>query len=347
MIEYIQIEKLFASIDTHEQVVLLDVRSPVEYKQGHIPGAINLPLFDNDERALVGTMYKSAGREASVLLGLELVGSKLVGFVKIAMKLAPKRKVLIHCWRGGMRSGNMAWLLDTAGFSVKVIEGGYKAYRGFIRKQFEIKANIIIVGGHTGSGKTEIIHALHNKNEQVIDLEGIANHKGSAFGAIGMENQPTNEQFENDIYDEWKKLDLSKYVWLEDESRSVGAVSIPDPLYKQMRQSQLVKINMGKEIRIARLVKDYVTIEPDKLVVAVERIRKKLGGQWADQAIEAIKKQNYELAADILLTYYDKAYLKGQQRRPTDTIINLEVKNPDPEMIADQLISHKLISNIA
>jgi len=346
MIKKIQIEEWIEGKDPKMNQVLLDVRSPVEYEQGHIPGSINFPLFDNDERARIGTMYKRGGREASVLLGLELVGSKLAGFVKTAMQLAPKRNVVIHCWRGGMRSGNMAWLLDTAGFNVQLIEGGYKLYRRFIRKQFDNRAKIIIVGGYTGSGKTEIIHALRDRNEQVIDLEGIANHKGSAFGAIGMDNQPSNEQYENDLYDEWRKLDLSKYVWLEDESRSVGAVSIPDPLYRQMRESPVLKININKEERIARLVKDYVTIEPEELLVAVERIRKKLGGQWADQALEAIKERNYESATDILLTYYDKAYLNGQKKRSQDTIINLEVSNLDPETIADQLINHKLITNI-
>lgn len=341
MIEHIKIDEWFERVEQLKDLVMLDVRSPAEFEQGHIPGAKNLSLFTDDERARVGTMYKSGGREASVLLGLDIVGTKLTGFVKAAMQMSPKRNVAIHCWRGGMRSANMAWLLDTAGFRVKVIEGGYKTYRRFIRKQFEINANIIIVGGHTGSGKTEIIYALRNKDEQVIDLEGIANHKGSAFGAIGMDDQPTNEQFENDLYHQWKQLDLSKPVWLEDESRSVGSVSIPDPLFIQMRQSPVLRIILDKETRINRLVKEYPTYEPDKLVDAVERIRKRLGGQWANRAIEAIIQQNYKLAADILLTYYDKAYLKGQENRSMDSVIDIEISNPEPAAVADQLIRYR------
>ena len=339
MIEYIKIDKWFGRVDQLNDLVMVDVRSPAEFEQGHIPGAKNLPLCTDDERARVGTMYKSGGREASVLLGLDIVGTKLTGFVKAAMQMSPKRNVVIHCWRGGMRSANMAWLLDTAGFKVKVIEGGYKAFRRFIRKQFETKANIIIVGGHTGSGKTEIIYALRNKNEQVIDLEGIANHKGSAFGAIGMDDQPTNEQFENDIYNQWKQLDLSKPVWLEDESRSVGSVSIPDPLFIQMRQSPVLRIKVDKNTRIKRLVKEYSTYVQNDLKMAVERIRKNLGGQMANQAITAIDNKNYELATDILLIYYDKAYQRGLEKRSGDSVTDIDISNPDPAVIADQLLS--------
>jgi len=184
---------------------VIDVRSPGEYDHAHIPHAINIPLFDNEERAKVGTRYKQVGKDSAVLLGLELVGPKLADFVKKARRLnLTGQEVLVHCWRGGMRSGSFAWLLNTAGIKARTLEGGYKAYRSQVLAAFAEPARMIY-GGKTGSGKTEILHELAKQGEQVIDLEALANHKGSSYGAIGQEPQPSSEQFENKLFAVWRK----------------------------------------------------------------------------------------------------------------------------------------------
>ena len=180
-----------------QNVPLLDVRSPAEFEQGHIPGAINVALFTNEERARVGTIYKTQGKDEAVLEGLRIVGPKMASIVEQALELAPERKLKVHCWRGGMRSGSVGWLLRQAGFSVEVLNGGYKAYRQKVLQELANPFNFVVVGGPTGSGKTHVLKALQNSGEQVIDLEGLAHHRGSAFGHMGLEEQPSSEYFEN------------------------------------------------------------------------------------------------------------------------------------------------------
>ncbi|HEU4717669.1 MAG TPA: tRNA 2-selenouridine(34) synthase MnmH, partial [Bacteroidia bacterium] len=201
-------------------IPVADVRSPAEFAGGHIPGAFNIPLFTNEERAAVGTIYKQQGNEAAVLKGLEFVGPKMTAFILKARENAPGKKIAVHCWRGGMRSASMAWLFETAGMEVLLLSGGYKAYRNFVLSNTGRKFDLRVVGGETGSGKTDILHELARKGEQVLDLEGLARHKGSSYGAIGQDPQPTVEQFENDFVHALTKLDPSRPVWIEDESRS-------------------------------------------------------------------------------------------------------------------------------
>ncbi len=327
MEDQIGIEKF---IKLKEVLPLIDVRTPAEYIQGHIPGAVNVPLFSNEERAVVGTLYKKSGKEAAILKGLDLVGPKMSSFVKSVKRIAPERKVLVHCWRGGLRSGSMAWLFRTAGFEASTLNGGYKAYRRYIREQFDINSNLIILGGKTGSGKSEILRVLADSGEQVLDLEAIANHKGSAFGHIGQDEQPTNEQFENNLYEVWKTFDLSKVVWLEDESRAIGKVSIPEPLFAGMRNSPVIFIDVGMDERVKRLVREYSGFEPDSLEKAVLRISKRLGGQNVKDALLAIQNRDFAKAAAITLHYYDKAYLNGLEKRSGDNIFILPFEKDDP-----------------
>jgi len=312
-------------LEKSDGIPVIDVRAPKEFLRGHIPDAINLPLFDDEERKEVGTLYKKSGKEASLLLSLDIVGPKLSYFVKTARKLSPDREILIHCWRGGMRSANMAWLFETADFKVFVLNGGYKAYRKYIRQKIGEEANLIVVGGKTGCGKSEVLNYLAKAGEQVLDLENIAHHKGSAFGDLGQEKQPTNEQFENNLFQAWQKLDLNLPVWIEDESRGIGTVSIPEPLYNKIRQSPVIFLDVEKEIRIIRLVKEYALFDPALLEAAILRINKKLGGLNTKQAIEALFNKDFNTAASILLTYYDKAYLKGLSMREQKKVFKLEL----------------------
>jgi len=331
-----------------EFIPLIDVRTPAEFAQGHIPGAINIPLFSNDERTVVGTLYKKSGKEAAILKGLDIVGPKMSSYVKSVKRVAPGGEVLVHCWRGGKRSGSMSWLFRTAGYKATTMIGGYKAYRGYIREQFGKEADLVILGGKTGSGKSEILRILDESGEQVLDLEAIAHHKGSSFGHIGQEEQPTSEQFENNLYEIWKNFKLSKPVWLEDESRAIGRVSVPDSLFASMRNSPVIFIDLSLEERVKRLVKEYAGFEPESLEKAVLRISKRLGGQKVKDAIDAIRNKNFAKAVAITLHYYDKAYLNGLEKRNSENIFKLELEKDDPakNALLVKEFSFRFISNV-
>ncbi|MBN2173180.1 MAG: tRNA 2-selenouridine(34) synthase MnmH [Bacteroidales bacterium] len=318
---------------------ILDVRSPGEFLIGHIPGAINLPLFTNEERKEIGILYKNSGKEASVLKGLDIVGPKMSAYVKKVRSLVVGKQVLVHCWRGGMRSASMAWLLETAGFEAHVLEGGYKAFRKFIRSEFERNYNLVVLGGKTGSGKSEILNSIRKIGEQVIDLEKMANHKGSAFGAFGQGQQPTSEHFENMLYEEFKRLDKSRYIWVEDESRSIGTVSLPEPFFNNIRSSPLIFIDVPKEVRIERLVKDYAGFDKNRLKDATLRIQQKLGGLNTKLTIEAIEQDDFRTASSILLSYYDKAYIKGLSYRNSEQIHTVSLGKSDPSENAKTVVA--------
>ena len=170
---------------------ILDVRTPDEFAKGHMPTADNLPLFTTEERARVGTTYKQQGREAAILLGFDLAGPKWSTLILQALKLAPEKKVAVHCWRGGMRSGAVAWALDLYGFDTYVIKGGYKSYRRWVLQQSNMPYLLQVIGGMTGSGKTKILHELDRLGEQTIDLEDLAQHQGSSYGTLNRLVQPS------------------------------------------------------------------------------------------------------------------------------------------------------------
>jgi tRNA 2-selenouridine synthase len=313
-------------LDRARELPVIDVRSEKEYLQGHIPETLNLPLFNNEERAVVGTLYKNSGRKASVLKGMELVGPKLEDFVKQLHKITDQKQLLIYCWRGGMRSESMAGLFQVAGYEVFVMEGGYKAYRRFIRERLSQPANVIILGGLTGSGKTELLHLLEKMGAQVLDLEKLACHKGSVFGGFGQPNQPSNEQFENDIFAAWGNIDPSRLVWIEDESRMIGNVSIPDPLFEQMSRTVMIKVETGREQRIRRLVDEYSKVEKQDLQNAVLKISEKLGGTNTKTTLAG----DFETVAGLALSYYDKTYNHSVLKRKNQKIKSVSIKSDDP-----------------
>ncbi|NOX47127.1 MAG: tRNA 2-selenouridine(34) synthase MnmH [Chlorobi bacterium] len=335
MAGYLDVETFLKSA---ENVPVVDVRSPAEFQQGHIPGAINIPLFSNEERKIVGTLYKKNGKEEALLRGLDIVGPKMSGFVKQAKQISPDSEILVHCWRGGMRSGSMGWLFEMAGLKVHMLKGGYKSYRGYIRGLYEKQIGIIVLGGKTGSGKTDILKSLGEMGQQVIDLEKLAHHKGSAYGAMGQGQQPTSEQFENDLAVEWMKLDFSKTLWLEDESKMIGSVSMCEPLYDSIRTSPVVFLEVPKHIREKRLVKEYATFDHRLIREATERIKKRLGGQNVKLALEALEKNDYQTVASILLIYYDKAYLKGLAHRDQSLVHRIRTDKDDPNANAELVL---------
>lgn len=334
---YIQPEDWWASGNTKP---LLDVRTPAEFEQGHIPGALNLPLFTNAERAEVGTLYKQQSPEAAFLRGLELAGARIRWYVEEAQRLAPNRRLVLHCWRGGQRSGSMGWLLRQAGFQVQVLKGGYKAYR---RAGRALLANwrrpFLILGGPTGSAKTEVLHELAKRGEAVIDLEALAHHKGSSFGALGEPPQPTVEQFENDLFHAFAQLDQAERrpVWLENESRAIGRVYLPLELWEHMRRSPLLLLEAPLDWRVEHLVAVYADAPKEALVAGFERIRKRLGGQHVGAAVAALEEGDFATAASIALRYYDKAYTFSVERSGMPVLATLRPAGQNPAQVATQL----------
>lgn len=328
-----------------EQLPVLDARAPKEYEIGHIPQALSFPIFSDEERARIGTAYKQQGHDPAVLIGLDLFGPKMSQFVREAEKLAPTKELLVHCWRGGMRSGAMAWLLDFSGFKVYLLQGGYKAYRHFIQEQFSMPRNIIILSGFTGSGKTDLLPYLQQQSQQCIDLEGIASHKGSSFGSIGMAPQPSTEHFENLLGMELLKLDEQKPLWLEDESISIGRVQMPKPLFDRMQASPSIVLEVPKQLRIQKLAEEYCRTEPAALEAAILRIKKRLGGLATKEAVEAIAVGDMEKMVDIALTYYDKAYTYELAKKKQVLPLPLEGLNPEENAlrVIEFAKQHKLI----
>jgi tRNA 2-selenouridine synthase len=336
MQDAVPIEQFLPECNTR---VLLDVRSPGEFAKGHIPGALSFPLFSDEERAEVGTCYKQTGPEAALQLGLQYVGPKMAGFVAQAGALAAHRRIAVHCWRGGNRSQSMAWLLRMAGFDVITLQGGYKSYRNFVlgffpRPQFQLK----VLGGPTGSGKTKILHALQRLGEQILDLEALAHHKGSAFGSIGEAPQPTPEQFENDLQHDLEQLDPTRVVWIENESRSIGRVYVPDSICAQMKISPLLHIQIPEDARIQNLLQDYTHSDQNALRESFLKIDTKLGGLNLKTALEALDAGDYATAARIALWYYDKTYHYGLQQHPPALVAVYSFDHGDPDRIAQTLI---------
>ena len=294
---------------------ILDVRSPGEYAQGHLSEAISFPLFSDQDSAQVGTCYKQQGKETAIELGLELVGPKMASLVKRAKHIAPERQVRVHCWRGGMRSGSVGWLLETSGLEVKLLEGGYKSFRRWVRTILATPRPIIVVGGMTGTGKTDILHALSKLGEQVLDLEGLANHRGSSYGALMLPPQPSTEQFENLIAEQWVDFTPQRPVWSEAESRRVGTCRVPDETMAQMEAANTLEVIRSESERLKLLVDIYGQAELDELVAATERLHKRLGGLRTQEAVQYIKRGELAAAAAIILTYYDRTYRHDLVRR--------------------------------
>ena len=305
MIKSIPIDQFLA---LKKVVPIIDVRSQGEFEQGHISGAINIPILDDESRKIVGTMYKQHGRQTAVLKGLELTGPGMSSTLRKGIKVAPDGRALVHCWRGGMRSEFFAFLMHYYGFESIVLEGGYKAYRGAVHESFNTKYDIKILTGKTGSGKTEILHALTHQGAQVVDLEGLSQHRGSSFGSLGMEPQPSQEQFENRLFEALNALDASKTIWIEDESRAIGGKVIPEGLWTQMKAAPMVEVHRTDDERMAQIIRDYGQFDVEELKVAMARIGKRLGPQHVKQALIHLDQHEISEAFAIALKYYDRAY---------------------------------------
>lgn len=331
-IEKIHIDDFLTLAKQHP---VLDVRSPGEFNHAHIPGASSLHLFTDEERKVVGTIYKQQSREQAIKTGLDYFGVKMRKMVEEAEALAVSHKplannnstnpqpaatnsktVLVHCWRGGMRSAGVAWLLDLYGFKVYTLIGGYKQFRKWVLEQFEKQYPFQVLGGYTGSGKTYVLGSLKKHGEVVVDLEELAHHKGSAFGNLGMPKQPSQEMFENKLsLALFSSAQQQKPVWVEDESQRIGDINIPINLWRQIRVKPLFFLDIPFEERLKHIVAEYGQQEKEKLEGAILRIKKRLGGLETKEAVNALLEERMEDCFRILLAYYDKCYLKGLHNR--------------------------------
>jgi tRNA 2-selenouridine synthase len=352
-------------LELYPRLPIFDVRSPGEYNHARIPGAYSLPLFNDEERKLVGTAYKQQSREQAIKIGLDFFGHKMRALLdevsaivqdKKSSKLAPlypvsaahsKPPVIVHCWRGGMRSAGVAWLLDLYGFKVYTIVGGYKAFRRWVLQYLDADQEINVLGGYTGSGKTEILHHLKSKGETIIDLEGIAGHKGSAFGAFGMPPQPSQEMFENQLAVELLQAAATgKSIWLEDESQRIGQINLPQGFWRTIRSKPVFFVDIPFDNRLEYICRNYGKLQKSELAAAITRIQKRLGPLETKTALSFLVEDNISECFRILLKYYDKLYLKGLSNRPETNkqITTIPCIEPGAPAAADSVIASKKTS---
>lgn len=324
------------------KVLLLDVRTPSEYEDAHIPGALNLPLFTDDERANVGTTYKQTSREAAILLGLSYVGPRMSDMIRETIQLMDQyhaEEVELYCARGGMRSASVAWLLGFYGLNVRVRPGGFKSYKALLPELCSQIKNLVLLEGPTGSGKTLVLEALEQHGGQVLDLEGIAQHHGSAFGNLpGVDQQRSNEMITCLLIDKLSSFDLDRPIFLESESKKVGSREVPDALFEAMKQAARIKLVTPMEVRINLIVEQYGSLDPDYLLTAFDKIRKRLGHEACDKAKAAVIDGNLSEAVRIALGYYDKAYQRSGEKLWGDKMLGSIPYNGDASATAMQIL---------
>ncbi len=354
-------------LESGKKYPVLDVRSPAEFDHAHIPGAQNLPLFTDEERKVVGTIYKQQSREAAIKTGLDYFGPRMRKMVEqvenmtTSLSQGPDNKrILLHCWRGGMRSEAVAWLLDLYGYKVSTLAGGYKSYRKRVLETLTLPFAFNILGGNTGSGKTFVLEEMKKMGAAVIDLEALACHKGSAFGNIGLPAQPSQEMFENLLSEELRyymksipgqgegsdvALPGKQTIWLEDESQRIGHINIPPAFWKTMSGSPLLFMVIPFEERLKHILLEYGKLDKEKVADAISRIKKRLGGLESKNALQFLAENDLESCFHILLKYYDKSYSKAMNNRERNPVItHIECTKVDASLNAKKIMEIELIT---
>lgn len=289
---------------------LIDVRSPQEFAHAHIPGAISVPLFSNEQRAEIGTVYKQVGKESAIALGVSLVGPRLFQIFNTIKATNGIKK--IYCWRGGMRSGFVCSFLQSIGIESVQLNGGYKAFRRKMLALLDAPPPLCVLAGMTGSGKTEVLAQFPSS---AIDLEALACHRGSAFGELPDREQPSNEQFENCLGFALYQHPKEKMLLVEDESRMIGRCVIPNGFYAAMQKAPFVFLECSKSERVDRICSLYGSFSKQWWKEKIYKIQKRLGAVQAKKIASLIAEDDLPTAVAELLSYYDASYQHALKRR--------------------------------
>ena len=322
--------------------LVVDVRTPLEYAEDHIPGAINVPLLSNEERVEIGTLYKQSGPHPARVKGLEITAPKLPAIVAEIAEAADGRPVLVYCWRGGLRSRTVTAVLELTGYRSLQFPGGYKRYRNHVIDYFDRftpPGPLMVLHGLTGIGKTTFLERLRgNGTWSVIDLEGLAAHRGSAFGMLGLEQNLTQKRFESLLWDVFRRVPAGMPIILEGESRRIGRVALPGTLYEKMREGIKLWCEASLETRVRRLLEDYGREEyRGEMIAALDRIRKKLGGEKYAELSGFLGRWELEpFVRELCVSYYDRNYYKVRDWTE-DTIISLEDYDAASESLGNYL----------
>jgi tRNA 2-selenouridine synthase len=299
-----------------DNVIYIDMRSPNEFEQGHIPGAVNIPLFSNEERAEVGTIYKKVGNDEAKMKGLAIVSTKLPNLVSQIRAMYKKGgTVVVYCWRGGMRSKSLVTILEIMGITAYQLLGGYKAYRRYVLdslEKFILIPRIVVLCGSTGVGKTILLNKLEKRGMPIIDLEALANHRGSVFGQIGLGKPATAQNFDANLLKKLQSLNSEPYIAVECESKRIGNIYLPDVLYNAMQKGTKILVKANIETRIQRLIAEYTGIYNENyegIIASIKAISKRLGVKNAQKLIEDFSQGKInEVVRTLLVEYYDPLY---------------------------------------
>lgn len=299
---------------------IIDVRTPLEYADDHIPGARNAPVLDNEERALIGTMYKQVSPFEASRAGAAIVARNIARHLETTFADRPQGwRPLIYCWRGGKRSGSMTLMFNMIGWRARQLDGGYKTYRRATLDGLQTlpqPLRFVVLTGPTGSGKTRLLHALRDAGAQTLDLEDLASHRGSLLGALPGAEQPTQKRFDTLLAVRLRELDASQPVFVEAESRKIGAVELPTSLLHAMHQGDCVEVRASRDDRTRFLQQDYARLfdTPDWLKAQLQRMvglhsRETIKG-WITLVDEGRRE---DLARELIDRHYDPAYARSSQ----------------------------------
>ncbi|EGO62111.1 tRNA 2-selenouridine synthase [Acetonema longum DSM 6540] len=296
--------------------LFIDVRSPSEYRHGAIVGAVNIPLFSDEERARVGTLYKTVGSDEAKDVGLAIASGKLSDIVNRVKELnCRERPIVVYCWRGGMRSKSLVMILDLMGIQAYQLSGGYKAYRNQILnklQKFPLKPRIAVLCGSTGVGKTTLLAKLAARGQAMIDLEQLANHRGSAFGHLGLGKPATAQNFDAHLLGQLQSMNTEPYIVVECESKRIGNVYLPDFFHQAMQQGIRILVTASIKTRTRRLMDEYMETGPDltdAVFASLESLRKRLGNHLTNTLRDNfLQGQIADMVEQLLLHYYDPLY---------------------------------------
>ena len=310
-------------LDTH---LVVDVRTPLEYEDDHLPGAINVPLLSNEERVEIGIIHKEVGPKAARIRGMELTAARFPLIVHKIGEAAKGRPILVYCWRGGLRSKTVVTILDLTGFPAMQLQGGYKAFRNHVAASFEPlrpPAPLVVLHGMTGIGKTRLLMDLQNNGKvTVIDLEGLACHRGSAFGELGLQQELSQKRFDTLLWDAFRNAEIGRPIIVEGESRRIGRISLPGNLYEVMQESTKVWCEASIDTRVRRLIEEYGMPEyGEGMETALLRIKKRLGGAMYEEILGHLERWEMEpFMEKLVVHYYDKLYYKHREWREELTL---------------------------